>query len=67
MRQLSIPYAEEKKYVRFYVLVAIAILFHTHAFMFTILPLLFSKPWGGFVKIKMQKKGSKKYIAQPAP
>lgn len=43
---LSIPYAEEKKYARFYVLVAIAILFHTHAFMFAILPLLFSKPWG---------------------
>lgn len=43
---LSIPYAEEKKYVRFYLLVAIAILFHTHAFMFAILPLLFGKPWG---------------------
>lgn len=44
---LSIPYAEEKKYVRFYLLVAIAILFHTHAFMFLILPLLFGRPWGG--------------------
>lgn len=43
---LSIPYAEEKKYVRFYLLVAIAILFHTHAFMFLILPLLFERPWG---------------------
>lgn len=43
---LSIPYAEEKKYVHFYALVATAILFHTHAFMFAILPLLFSKPWG---------------------
>lgn len=43
---LSIPYAEEKKYVRFYVLVAIAILFHTHAFMFAIVPLLLEKPWG---------------------
>lgn len=43
---LSIPYAEEKKYVRFYLLVAIAILFHTHAFMFLILPLLFGRPWG---------------------
>ena len=43
---LSIPYAEEKKYVRFYLLVAIAILFHTHAFMFAILPFLFGKPWG---------------------
>ena len=43
---LSIPYAEERKYVRFYVLVVVAILFHTHAFMFAILPLLFNKPWG---------------------
>lgn len=43
---LSIPYAEEKKYVRFYLLVAIAILFHTHAFMFLILPLLFGRPGG---------------------
>ena len=43
---LSIPYSEEKKYVRFYLLVAIAILFHTHAFMFLILPLLFGRPWG---------------------
>ena len=43
---LSIPYAEEKKYVKFYLLVAVAILFHTHAFMFAILPVLFNKPWG---------------------
>lgn len=42
---LSIPYAVEKKYVRFYLLVAIAILFHTHAFVFAILPLLMGKPW----------------------
>ena len=43
---LSIPYAEEKKYVRFYLLVFLAILFHTHAFMFAIIPFLFGKPWG---------------------
>lgn len=43
---LAIPYAEERKYLRFYLLVFIAILFHTHAFMFAILPLLFGKPWG---------------------
>lgn len=43
---LSIPYAEERKYFRFYFLVIIAILFHTHAFMFAILPVLFGKPWG---------------------
>lgn len=43
---LSIPYAIEKKYVRFYLLVFIAVLFHTHAFMFAIIPFLLEKPWG---------------------
>lgn len=43
---ISIPYAEKKQYVRFYLLVFVAILFHTHAFMFAILPFLFEKPWG---------------------
>lgn len=43
---LSIPYAEKKQYIRFYLLVFIAILFHTHAFMFAIIPFLFEKPWG---------------------
>ena len=43
---LAIPYAEQKRYGRFYLLVGIAILFHTHAFMFAIIPFLFGKPWG---------------------
>lgn len=43
---LAIPYAAEKKYGRFYLLVFLAVLFHTHAFMFAIVPLLFEKPWG---------------------
>lgn len=43
---LSIPYAEKKQYIRFFLLVFIAILFHTHAFMFVIVPFLFEKPWG---------------------
>lgn len=43
---LSIPYAEKRKYLQFYILVFIAVLFHTHAFMFAIVPLLFEKPWG---------------------
>lgn len=41
----SIPYLLEKKYGRFYLLVFIAILFHTHAFMFAVMPLFTSKPW----------------------
>lgn len=42
---MAVPYALEKKYVRFYLLVLVAIFFHTHAFMFAILPLLMGKPW----------------------
>ncbi len=42
----SIPYAEKKQYVRFCLLVCLAVLFHTHAFMFAIVPFLFEKPWG---------------------
>lgn len=43
---MAIPYAIDRKYVRFYLLVLVAILFHTHAFMFAIVPLLMEKPWG---------------------
>ena len=43
---IALPYGIEKKYVRFYLLVLVAMLFHTHAFMFAIVPLLTEKPWG---------------------
>lgn len=43
---IALPYAVDKKYVRFYLLVLVAILFHTHAFMFAIVPFLLEKPWG---------------------
>ena len=43
---LALPYAVEKKYVRFYLLLFLAILFHTHAFLFAIVPFLREKPWG---------------------
>ncbi len=43
---IAVPFAERKQYGRFYLGVALAILFHTHAFMFAILPFLFGKPWG---------------------
>ncbi len=42
---LSIPFAEKKQYVRFYLLVFVAMLFHSYAFMFAIIPFLFEKPW----------------------
>lgn len=43
---LALPYAIDKKYAQFYLLVLVAIFFHTHAFMFAIVPLLLEKPWG---------------------
>lgn len=43
---MALPYAIDRKYVKFYLLVIVAILFHTHAFMFAIVPLLIEKPWG---------------------
>lgn len=43
---VALPYAIDKKYIRFYLLVVVAVLFHTHAFMFAIVPLLLEKPWG---------------------
>lgn len=43
---MALPYAAEKKYVKFYLLVLVAIFFHTHAFMFAIVPFLTEKPWG---------------------
>lgn len=43
---IALPYAIDKKYIRFYLLVFLAILFHTHAFMFAIVPFLLEKPWG---------------------
>ncbi len=43
---MALPYAIEKKYVRFYCLTFLAVLFHAHAFMFAIIPFLLGKPWG---------------------
>lgn len=43
---MSIPYLERKKYIRFYLLVLIAVMFHTHAFVFMFIPLICGKPWG---------------------
>ena len=42
----AIPYALDKKYVRFGLLVLVACFFHTHAFLFAVIPFLTNKPWG---------------------
>ena len=43
---VSIPYALDGKYVKFAALIAVAMLFHTYAIMFALVPLLMGKPWG---------------------
>ena len=43
---IALPMAIDKKYVRFYLLLGVAMLFHTHSFLFAIVPFLTRKPWG---------------------
>lgn len=42
----ALPYAIDRKYVRYILLVLLAMMFHTHAFVFLAVPLFFNKPWG---------------------
>lgn len=42
----AIPYANRRNWLVFYALVILAILFHTHAFLFAVVPFLLGKPWG---------------------
>ena len=44
----AFPYLENKKWLRYYLLVFIAMLFHTYAITFAILPLFRLKPWSWF-------------------
>ncbi len=43
---LAIPALVEKKWVRYFVIVIVAGLIHTYAFIFLFLPFLTGKPWG---------------------
>lgn len=43
---LALPYADEKKYIRYSLLVLLAMLFHFYAVVYLAVPLLFGKPWG---------------------
>lgn len=48
---LSFPHLENKHYVRYYLYVFVAMLFHTYAICFAVLPLFSSKPWKAFTYI----------------
>ena len=42
----AIPFLLKHKWIQYYILVFVAIMFHTHAFMFLVVPLFLRKPWG---------------------
>lgn len=42
----AVPCALDKKYVRFFLLVLVAALFHNYAIAFAVVPLLMNRPWG---------------------
>lgn len=42
----AVPCALDKKYVRFFILVLVAALFHNYAIAFAVIPLLMHRPWG---------------------
>ena len=50
---VALPYLFRKKWITYYALVILSILFHTHSFLFLILPLFVSKPWGKLTYICM--------------
>lgn len=43
---LALPYAHDKKYGTYVLLVLLAMLFHFYAIVYLMVPLLFGKPWG---------------------
>lgn len=48
MLTVAFPYLEERKWGRFYLIILIAMLFHTYAVVFVVLPFFRSRPWGLF-------------------
>lgn len=48
---LAFPYLEKKKWIPYYVLVIMAMLIHTYALAFAVLPLFRAKPWRTFTFI----------------
>lgn len=48
MLTLAFPHLEKKQWVRYYLIVFIAMLIHTYALAFAVLPLFRTRPWGLF-------------------
>ena len=45
---LAFPYLEEKKWIRYYITVFVAMLVHTYALAFAVIPLFRARPWSMF-------------------
>jgi hypothetical protein len=50
---LAIPYLEKKKWAQYFLLVFVAMLLHTYAMAFAILPLFTGRPWKQFTYVFM--------------
>ena len=50
---LAIPYLKKKKWVQYFLLVFVAMLLHTYAMAFAILPLFTGRPWKRFTYVFM--------------
>lgn len=48
---LAFPFLEQRKYIRYFLLVYVAMLFHTYALTFVFLPLFTDRPWKPFTYI----------------
>lgn len=48
---LAFPYLEKKQWMRYYIIVFIAMLMHTYALAFAVLPLFSQRPWKPFTYI----------------
>lgn len=48
---LAFPYLEKKKWIQYYAIVLIAMLIHTYAIAFAVIPLFRAKPWRSFTVV----------------
>ena len=59
---LAVPALNERKWAKYYIIVALAGLLHTYAFLFVFLPLLTGKPWGGRILLWASMWRSLRYL-----
>lgn len=62
---IAIPYAIDKKWVRYICLVLLSSLFHPYALMFLVVPFMFFKPWSGATYIMLLGTIVTGFVLQP--